>query len=137
VLGRALEAAPLDPKVRHYAYMGFYRLKDTLGARSQLTYLCQLERDNVPAKTLLAKFGGPVVGLPSLPRQAASAVWYDGGGQATMGSADFDALDEEGEPPPGPDVVDCDECGKRTFKGWVCKFCGARLNLPTFAGSRY
>lgn len=128
---RAIEIAPLDSRVRYYGYLGYHRLRDDMAARAQLTYLCRLEPDNVPAKSLLAQSGGPVPGLPPLPRPAAAAIWYDGGGQATFGSAECAALEEDGEPPPGPDVIECPECERRTWRGWVCKFCGARLDLAS------
>ena len=75
---------------------------------------------------MLAKLGGPAPDLPPLPRVRA-ATWYDGGGHA-LTNADDDDPDEPGkEPPPGPDVVVCSDCAKRTWKGWVCKHCGAPL----------
>ena len=124
---QATEHAPRDPQVRYYAYLAFGRLGDTGGARAQLTYFTQLQPGNVAAKQQLARLGGPVVDLPPLPRPPVAAAWYDGGGHSVMDSDQISQIREDGEPPEGPGVVQCPECDRRTWKGWVCKFCGARL----------
>lgn len=131
-LKRAAEFSPRDSRMRYISYLALARLGDRQAALGQLTYFAELEPNNPKAQALLKQMGGPVSGLPPLPAPQVSAVWYDGGGHATMDSSDFARLKEgeEVEPPPGPDVVVCPECEKRTFKGWVCKFCGANLPRP-------
>lgn len=124
-IARSVSLAPRDAHVRYYCYLALGQLGDIPGARAQLTYFSQLEPNNVQAKAALAKLGGPILDLPPLPRAAHHAVWYDGGGHATTDSEDLDP--DNPEPPEGPDVLHCSECTKRTWKGWVCMHCGARL----------
>src|SRR3954449_5884062 len=88
-LTRAQQLAPRDSKVRYYSYLALGRLGDMPAARAQLTYFAQLEPENVKAKEALTKLGGPVVGLPPLPRPPSAAVWYDGGGHSLMYSGDI------------------------------------------------
>jgi hypothetical protein len=126
---KATEAAPRNSKVRHLAYLALGQLRDLEAARAQLTYFCELEPTNTSARGQLSRMGGPVMGLPPLPRAATVAIWYDGGGGALAGAGDLEGEDSF-EPPPGPDVVLCVECQKRCFKGWVCKHCGANLPRP-------
>lgn len=129
---KATEAAPRDAQIRYLAYLAFGQLRDLQGARSQLTYYCQLESGKAEAHSQLEKLGGPVAGLPPLPTPPKVVVWYDGGGHALADGGDLDG-EEAIEPPEGPDVVCCVECQKRCFKGWVCKHCGANLPRPTHA----
>ena len=124
--GRAVEIAPLDSRVRYHCYLGLCRLGDRQGARTQLTYFCQLEPKHQQAVALLTQLGGAVANLPPLPRPP-EVLWYDGGGHALTDAGDIAAAGEEAEPPPGPNVVDCPDCGKRTWKGWVCNHCGMPL----------
>lgn len=130
-LAHAAEVAPLDSRVRYLYYLALAQLRDIEGARAQLTYFCQLEPENTQAKALLARLGGAVMGLPPLPRPPSSAVWYDSSGHALADAGDLCDDEDETEPPPGPDVVLCPECGLRTWKGWLCKHCGAALPRPT------
>jgi tetratricopeptide (TPR) repeat protein len=129
-IGDALEVAPLDSKVRYLAYLVLGRLRDAVGARTQLTYFAEMEPENLPARALLARFGGPLTNLPPLPRPASDAVWYDGTGHALSDSHTAGVLAEGAEPPPGPDVMVCPDCEKRTYKGWVCGQCGVPLPRP-------
>jgi tetratricopeptide (TPR) repeat protein len=131
-LARATNLAPRDSRVRYTGFLALVRLGEREAARAQMTYFSQLEPDNVRARALLTQLGGAVMGLPPLPAPPTTAVWYDGGGHATTDSSEYSALteDENREPPPGPDVVDCPDCQKRTWKGWVCKHCGAPLPRP-------
>lgn len=131
-LRKATEAAPRDSQIRYLAYLAFGQLRDLQGARAQLTYYCQLEPGKTEACAQLAKLGGPVAGLPSLPSPPKAVVWYDGGGHALADGGDLETEDAF-EPPEGPDVVLCIECEKRCFKGWVCKHCGANLPRPSHA----
>jgi tetratricopeptide (TPR) repeat protein len=129
-LQEGVKAAPHDAQVRQYAYLALVRLGDRPGARAQLAYYCQLDRNNAQARAALDQLGGPPPDLPPLPPIPRAAVWYDGGGHATMDAADLEQLSEDAEPPPGPDVVTCPDCSKRTWKGWVCHHCGANLPRP-------
>jgi tetratricopeptide (TPR) repeat protein len=126
-LQQATEQAPRDHQVRYYAYLALGRLGDMAGARAQLTYFTQLQPGNTAARQQLVRMGGPVVDLPPLPRPPVAAVWYDGSGHSVMDSDQIAAISEDGEPPEGPGVILCPDCDRRTWKGWVCKFCGARL----------
>ena len=129
-LTKAQELAPRDSRVRYYSYIALGKLGDVPAARAQLTYFAQLEPGNTQAKTALAQLGGPVLDLPPLPRPQSTAVWYDGGGHSLMDSSDIASLREDAEPPEGPDVIPCPDCGKRTWKGWTCHLCGAPLPRP-------
>jgi tetratricopeptide (TPR) repeat protein len=126
-LTRAEKAAPLDSHVRYHHYLALGKLGDVQGARAQLTYFSQLEPENVQARAALARLGGALMNLPPLPRPASAAVWYDGGGHALADAGEIAAEATGAEPPAGPDVVTCPECSLRTWKGWVCKHCGAPL----------
>jgi len=123
-LSDAAEIAPRDSRVRYHYYLALGKLGDREGARAQLTYFCQLEPDNVQARGLLTQLGGAVMGLPPLAQPQADVAWFDAGGHALASAAD---VGEEGEPPPGPGVIVCPECERRTWKGIVCKHCGALL----------
>lgn len=131
-LQKATEAAPRNSQVRYLAYLALGQLRDLAGARTQLTYFCELEPTKAEARAQLDKLGGVVAGLPPLPPPPKAVVWYDGGGHALADGGDLEGEDSF-EPPEGPDVVRCTECEKRCFKGWVCKHCGANLPRPTHA----
>lgn len=126
---QAPELSPLDSQVRYLAYLGYMRLKDSLQARTQLTYFVDLEPKNAQAKAFLTQLGGAVEDLPPLPIPQA-VHWYDAGGHALTDAGDLEDEREDAEPPPGPGVIKCPECEKRTFKGICCKWCGAHLPLP-------
>ena len=126
LLTRAAELTPLDSRVRYLAYLGLGRLRDAAGARVQLTYFVDLESKNAQARELLAKLGGPVPNLPPLARPVA-VHWYDGGGQALTDAGDLEDEREGSEPPPGPGVLVCPACQKRTWKGICCAHCGEGL----------
>ena len=127
-LKRAVGLAPRESRVRCLYYLALGRLRDMEGARAQLTYFVELEPHNTQARETLAKLGGPVKGLPPLPKPPAVALWYDGGGHALVDAGEI--ADEDAEPEDGPDVVVCQECEKRTGIGWVCKHCQAPLPRP-------
>lgn len=126
-LQRAIDLAPLEARVRYYAYAAHAHLRNLEGARMELTYFTQLEPENVPARGMLARMGGPPENLPPLPRPAGVAVWFDAGGHALADAGDILEEAEGVEPPPGPGVMNCPGCQKRTWKGIVCKHCGALL----------
>jgi Flp pilus assembly protein TadD len=128
-LERAVGLAPRDSRVRYYYYAALARLGDAPGARAQLTYYCQLEPANVQAKPLLERLGGPLVDIPPLPKPPKAGLWYDGGGTALSDAGDIldDEADANAEPAPGPGVVVCPDCERRTPRGWNCKFCDAPL----------
>ena len=128
-LAKALAAAPLDSHVRYLAYHAYGRLREPANARAQLTYFCELEPDNAGAKQVLAKLGGPATDIPPLDRPKA-ALWFDAGGHALCDSGEIGDESDMSEPPPGPDVINCPECNKRTWKGIVCKHCGVLLPRP-------
>lgn len=124
-VARAAQIAPRDPIVRRCAYVALARLPDAERARAQLAYFAQLDPANTMAAEQLRRLGGPPPGLPPLPAAERAVVWYDGGGHALCDAGDL--TDEGAEPPPGPDVMECPACEKRTFKGWVCQHCGTGL----------
>lgn len=126
-LTHAAEVAPLDATVRYHCYLALANLRDVEGARAQLAYYTQLDQGHAQAKAVLARLGGPPPDLPPLPRPATTAVWYDSDSSLTTAADDESAYGEQPEPPPGPDVVECSNCEKRTWKGWVCKHCGVSL----------
>lgn len=127
-IARAGELSPRDSRARYHCYLGLLKLGDQNGARAQLTYFTQLEPDNAQAKSMLDRLGGPLDGLPPLPAPRMPVQWYDGTGHSVSDIDTIDATDNLEEPPAGPNVQVCPECEKRTWKGWVCKHCGA--NLP-------
>src|SRR5205814_254437 len=115
--------------VRYQCYLAFARLRDVKNARAQLTYFCELEPKNGDAQSVLTRLGGPDTTVPPLPRAQKSGVWYDGTGHSVTDGDDFDRdlASDDAEPPPGPDVLVCPGCSKRTWKGWFCKHCGETL----------
>jgi len=120
---------PLDARTRYYAYLAYARMREMAEARKQLAYFTQLEPKNAAARAALARLGGPPADLPPLPKQSGGVLWFDAGGRALADSSEVaaEALVEGAEPPPGPNVIVCPECGKRTFRGICCGQCGALL----------
>jgi predicted Zn-dependent protease len=127
---RAIETAPRDRQVRYFSYLALGKLGDARGARTELTYFTQLDPANSAAKQMLARMGGPVTDIPPLPAAPRAAVWYDGGGHATMDSDQISQIQDDGEPQDGDDVIVCPNCEKHTWKGWVCHYCGDTLPRP-------
>jgi tetratricopeptide (TPR) repeat protein len=125
---RAAELAPRDARVRYFCYLTAGQLQDFPAARVQLTYFCELEPENTQARAMLQRLGGPAPGIPPLPPPPVAVQWYDAGGGALVDAGDL--LEEGEEPPPGPDVLECPSCRKRTYRGWVCRHCGAALPRP-------
>jgi len=127
---KATTTAPRDRQVRYFTYLALGKLGDVRGARAELTYFTQLDPANHAAKQMLARMGGPAADIPPLPKPPRAAVWYDGGGHATMDSDQISQIRDDGEPQDGDDVVTCPSCEKNTWKGWVCHFCGESLPRP-------
>lgn len=125
-LAKSLETAPLDSHVRYLACHTYGRLREPDNARKQLAYFVELEPDNAQAKQALEKMGGRPVDLPLLERPKA-ALWFDAGGHALCDSGEIGDESDMSQPPPGPGVISCPECNKRTYKGIVCSHCGVLL----------